>query len=261
MPVIVTISDVASHGVGETDNACGTSAYDANVSAYAHSRAQTKAALGAICARSVGIAATSGGTCTSDGYMQDLATYTGARVPPAARDVGTRPVGCGSAQCCTNQDGTGRAPDVDGLCPLSFLAHTNGSGLGNQIVTGIQMLTRFATFTVTSAKSGVTTDVNGVPIPGGYNTAEFIKAVTPQSFMLPPPPPNLPNPTFDATQFYTVTPGTKVTFGLDAFNDFVMQTDQAQIFRANVQVLAGGCTPLDNRDVLILVPATPIVVE
>jgi hypothetical protein len=260
MPVIVAISDAPSHGVGETGTACGTWAYDATVAPYAHSRAQVKTALTNICARSVGIAAIAS-TCNADAYMQDLATATGARVPPAAWDVGMRPANCGSTQCCTGQGGVGRAPDVDGLCPLSFLAGSDGTGVGASIVTGIQMLTRFATFTVTSAKSGVTTDVNGVTIPGGHNTSEFIKAVTPQSFVLPPPPPTLPTPTFDTMKFYTVTPGTKVTFGLDALNDFVMQTDQAQIFRANVQVLAGGCTPLDNRDVLILVPPVPIAVE
>jgi hypothetical protein len=260
MPVIVTITDAPSHAKNEPGNSCGVLAYDATVSTTAHTRADVKAALSAICAREVGIAAIAS-SCNADSYLQDLATSTGARVPPAAWDVGVRPAGCASNQCCTAQNGAGRATDVDGLCPLSFLANTDGTGVGANIVTGIQMLTRFATFTVTSQKSGVTTDVNGVTIPGGHNTSEFIKAVTPQSFMLPPPPPVLPNPTFDTTKFYTVTPGTKVTFGLDAYNDFVMQTDQAQIFRANIQVLAGGCTPLDNRDVLILVPATPIAVE
>ena len=261
MPVIVTITDAESHGVNETiPGACGTGPYDATVAPYAHSRAQTKTALAGICARSVGIAAIAS-TCNADAYLQDLATSTGARVPPAAWDVGTRPAGCGSTQCCTAANGAGRAADIDGLCPLVFLANTNGTGVSTSIVTGIQMLTRFATFDVTSQRNGVTTDINGTPIPGGHNTSEFIKTVTPQSFMLPPPPPNLPTPTFDAVAFHTVTPGTKVTFGLGAFNDFVQQTDQAQIFRATVKVLAGGCTPLDQRDVLILVPPTPIVVQ
>jgi hypothetical protein len=71
----------------------------------------------------------------------------------------------------------------------------------------------------------------------------------------------LPNPTFDTTTFYNVTPGTKVTFAVDAFNDFVMQTNDAQIFRATIRVTAGGCTALDQRDVLILVPPAPIVIQ
>ena len=83
----------------------------------------------------------------------------------------------------------------------------------------------------------------------------------PTSFVLPPPPPNLPNPTFDTASFHGVTPGTQVSFNVSAFNDFVMQTDQAQIFRATIRVLAGTCTPLDQRDVLILVPPQPIIIE
>jgi hypothetical protein len=122
------------------------------------------------------------------------------------------------------------------------------------------MLARFATFDVPTDKQGVTTDINGNPLASG-TTADFIKAVTPTSFVLPPPPPVLPNPTFDATTFHNVTPGTQVSFAVNAFNDFVPQTDQAQIFRATIRVLAGGCTPLDQRDVLILVPPTPIVIQ
>ncbi|MDB4955012.1 MAG: hypothetical protein JWO36_2581, partial [Myxococcales bacterium] len=194
-------------------------------------------------------------------YLEDFATSTGARVPPAAWDVGVRPAGCAANQCCTDYNGAGRAPDANGLCPVVFRVTPQGTGLGQNIVTGIQMLTRFATFDVTSSPMGVTTDVDGNPLPVPHTTRDFLKLITPATFTLPPPPPNLPNPTFDATAFHNVTPGTQVGFQVDAFNDFVMQTDKAQIFRATIQVLAGGCTPLDQRDVLILVPPTPIVIQ
>jgi hypothetical protein len=142
-----------------------------------------------------------------------------------------------------------------------FLASSTGTGLGTSVVTGIQMLTRFATFDVTRVPMGVGTDVNGNPLPAGHTTADFLKTIAPATFVLPPPPPVLPNPTFDATTFHNVTPGTQVGFTVDAFNDFVPQTDQAQIFHATIQVLAGGCTPLDQRDVLILVPPSPVVIN
>lgn len=265
MPVIVDITDALSHGVGETATCTSTfetTAYSGSVATYAHSRAQTKTALAGICARVVGISANPGldVSCTGKEYLRDLATTTGARVPPAAWDVGTRPAGCGPAQCCTGQNGAGVAADGDGLCPVVFDVASNGTGVSTNIVTGIQMLTRFATFDVPTDKQGVTTDINGNPLASG-TTADFIKAVTPTSFVLPPPPPVLPNPTFDATTFHNVTPGTQVSFAVNAFNDFVPQTDQAQIFRATIRVLAGGCTPLDQRDVLILVPPTPIVIQ
>ena len=266
MPVIVTITDAVSHGVGETavcSSTGETTGYDANVSAFAHSRAQLKTALGNICARVVGISANPGldVSCTGEEYLRDLATATGARVPPAAWDVGTRPNGCASNQCCTGINGVGVATDANGLCPVVFDVSSTGTGVSTNIVTGIQMLTRFATFNVPTDKQGVATDINGNPLPVGHTTDEFIKAVTPTGFMKPPPPPVLPDPTFDAVQFYGVTPGTKVEFAVNAFNDFVPQTQNAQIFRATIRVLAGGCTPLDQRDVLILVPPTPITIE
>lgn len=266
MPVIVDISDAMSHGPGETGS-CPTTgdsaAYVGAVAAVAHSRAQTKAALGNICARVVGVASIEPGLdalCTSQADLEDLATATGARVPPEAWDSGTRPAGCAAGQCCTNVNGSGRAPDADGICPLVFRTAATGAGLGSNIVTGIQMLTRFATFDVTSQRVGVTTDVMSIPLPVPHTTADFLRLITPTGFMKPPPPPNLPDPTFDATTFHTVTPGTKVSFDVAAFNDFVLQTDKAQIFRATIRVLAGGCTPLDQREVLILVPPTPGVI-
>lgn len=263
MPVIVDISDAPSHGVGETGTCDSPFAYTGAVATYAHSRAQTKTALAGICARTVGIAAIpSTDSCNAIEYMTDLSTTTGARVPPVAWDfTGTRPAGCVAGQCCTGQGGVGRTPDGDGLCPLVFLASYTGTGVSTSVVTGIQMLTRFATFDVTRVAMGVGTDIDNVPLPAGHTTADFLKAIVPSTFVLPPPPPVLPNPTMDATTFHNVTPGTQVGFNVDAFNDFVPQTSDAQIFHATIQVLAGGCTPLDQRDVIILVPPAPVVIN
>jgi len=267
MPVVVTITDASSHGVGEAGSCATTgdaNAYSGAVAAVAHSRAQAKAALNNICARVVGIAAiqtTLDATCSPQSYLADMATATGARVPPAAWDVGTRPAGCAANQCCTGANGTGQATDGAGLCPVVFDVAPNGTGVGANIATGISLLARFATFDVPTDKSGVMTDIAGNPLPTPHTTADFIKMVTPASFQLPPPPPNLPNPTFDATTFHNVTPGTKVSFTVNAFNDFVAQTTDAQIFKATIRVLAGGCTPLDQREVLILVPPAPIGIQ
>jgi len=267
MPVVVDITDAMTHGVGETLSCPDTgdsAAYTGAVATVAHSRAQTKTALSQICARVVGIAAIQTSLsleCSGEEYLRDLATTTGARVPPAAWDVGTRPAGCAANQCCTGQNGAGVATDAAGLCPVVFDVSPTGTGVSTNIVTGIQMLTRFATFDVPTDKQGGTTDIAGNPLPAGFTTADFIKMVTPTSFVLPPPPPVLPNPTFDATTFHNVTPGTQVTFAVNAYNDFVMETGTAQIFRATIRVLAGGCTPLDQRDVLILVPPMPITVQ
>src|SRR6185312_17344786 len=100
------------------------------------------------------------------------------------------------------------------------------------------------------------TDIDGNMLPGGRTTADFLKSVMAASYTPPPPPPNVPAPTIDANgiQFDGVTPGTTVTFTVDAYNDFVPQTNAAQIFEATIEVLAGGCNVLDTRTVLILVP-------
>jgi hypothetical protein len=267
MPVVVQITDAMSHGPGET-GLCPTTFesadYTGAVAAVAHTRAQAKAALGAICARVVGVAAQQPSLapqCSGQADLEDFAQATGARVPPSAWDVPVRPPGCPVGQCCTGINGVGRAPDGQGLCPVVFLADASGTGLGAHIVTGIKMLTRFATFDVTSERQGVTTSIDGVPLPAPYTTADFIRAVTPTGFTLPPPPPAVPAPTFDTMTFSGVTPGTTLAFDVNAYNDFVPQTQQAQIFRATIRVLAGGCTPLDEREVLILVPPNPIVVD
>jgi hypothetical protein len=265
MPVIMQISDAMTHGPGEPGTCFSQVANYANgVGAVAHNRPQTRAALNNICARVVGVAAIQDSLpeqCSAQEYLEDFATSTGSRVPPQAWDVGARPAGCGAGQCCTDFNGTGRAPDGEGLCPLVFRANTDGSGLGSNIVTGVQMLTRFATFDVNSERNGVATDVDGVPLTGGHTTVDFLKMITPASFVKPPPPPALPDPTFDSVSFHKVTPSTKVSFNVSAFNDFVPQTANAQVFRATIRVLAGGCTALDQRDVVILVPANPIVVN
>ncbi len=265
MPVIVSISDALSHAPGETHACQGTSAnYSGAVLTAAHTRAQAKTALNNICARSVGVAAIEPAfpaICTAQNDLEDFATSTGARVPPSAWDVPARPANCAAGQCCTDINGAGRPPDAQGLCPLVFRTNNQGNGLGAHIVNGIRMLTRFAAFDVTSEKQGVGTDVDGDALPSPHTTADFIKQVTPTGFMLPPAPPVVPNPTFDATTFQNVTPGTRVQFDVRALNDFVPQTQDAQIFRATIRVLAGGCTALDQREVLILVPPNPIVIQ
>lgn len=270
MPVIVQVTDAMTHGPNETAvctdgvNFSFTGLYAGAVATASHNRAQTKTALSNICARVVGLATQTSGipdSCSGQEYLRDFATATGSLVPPVAWDVGARPAGCGAGQCCTGINGAGVAPDAEGLCPLVFRTAEDGTGVGVNVVTGIQMLTRFATFDVNSERDGVATDVDGRPLPAGHTTAEFLKTIVPVSFVKPPPPPALPDPTFDAVAFHKVTPSTKVSFNVAAFNDFVPQTADAQIFRATIRVLAGGCTPLDQRDVVILVPPTPVVVN
>jgi hypothetical protein len=269
MPVVVPITDAVFHKNGEAGT-CSYSGYTDTISyagavaAVAHTRAQTKTALNAICAKVVGVAAMiwdASTGCSPLADEEDFATSTGARVKPSVWDVGGRPAGCAAGQCCTGVAGAGRATDADGLCPLVFEIQQDGTGLGTSIVSGLLALTQYATFDVTTQTQGDLSGTSGEPLPSGTTTADFIKSIVPLSFVKPTTPSDLPDPVINVALggFNTVTPGTLVTFQISAFNDFVAQTDQAQIFRAVIKVLAGSCTDLDQREVFILVPPTPII--
>ncbi len=265
MPVVVPISDAVSYsGTDEVGCPGSLTSYSGDVGSVAHSIADAKEALDSICGRVVGVSSMSAGRsdCLEALEQQEeLATHTGARVPPSAWDVGTRPTACASDQCCTGQDGSGRAPDVDGLCPLVFVVDSAGNGLGDHIVTGIKMLTHFALFDVNTEKEGESESIAGSPLPAGVTTADFIKSINPAGFTVPPAPPTVPNPIAEGTQFLGVTPGTVVQFDIAALNDIVPPTGEAQLFRATIRVLAGGCTDLDQREAFVLVPPAPISIN
>ena len=248
MPVIVPLTDIYSHnGINPAYD------YTGAVAAVAATRTDAVAALETICARVVGVATTSG-----DPDMVAIAEDTGSLIPPEAwGPAATRPPGCAVGMCCTGTNGAGRATNAAGMCPLAYI-HSGGTGLGDTIVTGIDMLTHYAAFDCETETSGETEDVDGNPLPTPHTTADFIVSIVPVSFVVPVDPPGLPNPTITTDGFDNVTPGTIVTFDVTAFNDFVVQTDDAQFFEATITVTAGGCFPLDDRVVLILVPPTPI---
>lgn len=254
MPVVVPMSDARSHNgiLGEN--------YGGTVATVAATRQEAIDALDAICARVVGVAANGWQGLDADPDIIAMAEATGAVVPPVAWGTSGRPAGCNASQCCTGQNGVGRAPNGSGVCPLSFVVSSTGTGLGQAIVTGLDMLTRFATFDVVTETEGQTTGTKGEPLPPGTTTADFIVSIVPLSAVKPTNPPGLPDPIIDTGigGFRDVTPGTVVTFEVTAFNDFVEQTNEAQFFEATIRVLAGGCTPLDERTVLILVPPAPV---
>lgn len=252
MPVVVNITDAVSHDAGPS--ACfGVQYTNASVTAVAHDEAETMAALNAICARVIQVATASGASCTAqaDGIRWNNAT--GAVVPPEAWDVAGHPPGCAAGQCCTGTNGSGVAPDAAGLCPLTYLASSSGAGVDDSIVGGIEMVARYSPFDVNREWDGVTTDNDGLALPAGTNTADFIKAVTPLSHGVVPVP-GVADPVLTPTTFEGVVPDTDVTFTVEAYNDFVPQGPAPRMFVANIRVLADNCGELDEREVFILVP-------
>lgn len=257
LPVIVSITDAQTHDPGVPMCGFGPD-YDDNpaVLAVAATRAEAKDALAAICGRVVTVAVSNfDPTCGPLADGVDFAEATGAIIPPEAWDLapGGRPAACPAGQCCTGTNGMGVPPNMDGLCPMVYRVDFGGVGVGDSMTDGVVMLANYAPFSVTTAVSGVATDIDGVPLPPGFTTADFIKSVVPL-WHGPVPLPGVPDPILTADSFENVVPNTPVTFSVEAFNDFVPATDEAQLFTATISVLADSCGDLDERDVFILVP-------
>jgi hypothetical protein len=256
MPVVVNITDAITHD--PDGGICTNEAYtDAGVLAATHDSGETMQALNDICARVIQVATVAGAACSAQSDGIEFNVATGAVVPPEAWNVAGHPAGCNNGECCTGLNGAGQLPNGDGLCPLTYLANSNGTGVDDSIVSGIEMVALYAAFDVTREWSGVDADVDGVALPAGTNTADFIVDVVPASHGVVPVP-GVDDPTLTATAFQGVVPDTDVTFDVEAFNDFVMQGEEARLFIATVRVLADDCGTLDEREVFILVPPMPL---
>jgi hypothetical protein len=268
--VIVTITDALFHTIGEARGltchdsstnqnfTVGTDYTEAGIVGTGHDRPTVKSRLSDICTRVVGVGGEdprSGPNCSPIVDEEDFALASGAMVLPSSWDAGGRPAGCASGECCTGVGGAGRAPVAVGgqmVCPLVFKIQENGSGLGNSLVAALKALVLQAPIDVTTGTVGRTMGENNEPLPAGTTTANFIKAIIPDSAT---PPTGFPAPTMDATAFHNVIPGTTVRFNVRAYNDFVPPTAQPQLFKANIRIFGDRCgTDLDNRDVFVVVP-------
>lgn len=186
-----------------------------------------------------------------------MTTDTGALVPACAWGA-TRPAGCTPDQCCTGRQGAGQAPGADGLCPLLFRAPIDGTGIGEQVVSGINTLVDFAPTDVTIRVRRDETEF----VTSGIDTALFIDRVvplrveTPSSACSSPLPPAAFDSDGDGVDdaFQNVTPGSTVFFDVIAQNSHVESTDSPQLFEAFIDVLGNGVALLDTQRVSIIVP-------
>lgn len=262
MPVVVSITDAASHAPGETGDACNRD-YSDEVKKVAATRAQTEQALKDICARVITVAsegnANQAAECSPRVDGERLAKATEARVSPLVWDK-NRPAGCAAGQCCTGLEGKGRAPGADGLCDLVFDVDAQGTGLGKSIVSGVQALAFFAPFDVISEKEGESSSLEGKALPSGKSTLDFFKSIRASSHGSLPIP-GLPKPIPSGETFKRVTPGTEISFSIESYNGFVKPTTQVQTFRAKVGVKADQCQglALDKREVVFVIPPKPLV--
>jgi hypothetical protein len=239
MPIVVHITDAATHANGEGGYL------------YGATRSEATDAMRDIGGRVIGVA-------TSGNPVNDLngfANATDAVVPVCAWD-GNRPTGCAIGQCCTGRDGEGRAPDASGSCPLVLDVAANGSGLGQTIVDGIAALLQFAPTTVTTRVRPDVEEFNR----SGINTSCFVSSIVPnagfqqQASCTGQPERADTNGDGSLDGFAGVIPGAQLFFDVIAQNDCVQPTLRPQTFFAYVDVIAGGDVILDTQLVTVLVP-------
>jgi hypothetical protein len=259
LPIVVQITDARNHDTAPVPApSCGAEVYGADVNA--HSKSTAIAALQAIGVRVIGITSDAFETSIPCYYPRpdyvEAATATGARVPPAAFDLGGRPPGCAANQCCTDVNGAGMPTDADGLCPLVFDTTAQGLGLGNQVISGIRALVNFAVLDISAIK-------DSVPQPNAHggttNPGDFITDIVP--ITLTPLPPS--GVVLDGTGhiFLDVQPGTTATFDVRAANTILMPAADPQVFTLKIRVMGDGLTLLSTRQVVIIVPPQGTIIE
>lgn len=235
LPIIVHITDAISHAATDYPFA-------------SHSQADVVGALNALGARVIGVDSLENQGTANDprGQLEQIAIATSATIPPN-----------GANQCLTGVAGAARSAFALGggafTCPLVFDVQPDGAGLGSLIVDAIVQLATLGTLDISTLPVGQLQGLRGEVLPVGTTTAQFITSITP----VPPAP---ANSTIAGDVFLNVTPGSQVTFAVDAFNDFVPATADDQLFAIDIHVLGDAVTLLDVRRVFVIVPRAQIVI-
>ena len=136
--------------------------------------------------------------------------------------------------------------------PIVFNISSDGTGLGDSLVEAVRKLAEETPQDLsTTVRDGADFPAGMPPVDAGY----FIKAITPfeaydgaalvGADVIPR----------DELQFYDVTPGVQVIFKVHFLNDFLAPTRSSQIYRATIVVLGNAIAELDQREVVIVVPA------
>jgi hypothetical protein len=106
------------------------------------------------------------------------------------------------------------------------------------------------------ARQNVTTrvqpDTAAEGVAMGHTTADFIKSIV---TVRGEPEAPMGYDRRDMSTFYNVDPSTRVTFGVDLYNDFQPGGVTARLYRATIEVIGRGDTVVDTRPVYIVVPA------
>jgi hypothetical protein len=144
--------------------------------------------------------------------------------------------------------------DLDGL-PLIYDIGYDGSRLSTSVVDAIEMLATRVPFDVDTFTEDDPTD------PLGIDATCFIKRIIPLRWIGPTGIEFDPDAAagMDESTFYTVLPGTRVEFTVQFRNDVCFEGDEyARLFMATIVVQGDHVARLDERVVLIIVPAVEV---
>jgi hypothetical protein len=222
LPIMVVLTDTSSKNGPMTS---GSGTYDPSLFTMGpppHTYMETLDALRMIGARVIGVI--SGAEVTSPTPFSQFQTW--------ARETGT-----------VRADGE----------PITLMIGSDGSGLGDSIIEAIRVLAEETPQDI----SGAARDGDDIPSDVAVDATQFIKAITPTR-QLEGGVPTVTCPMAsrcDDTTFYDVSPGDVVEFRVRFLNDFQRPRATTQIFQATIVVLGNGVAELDERDVVIIVPA------
>ncbi|GEM_PF-1574186 len=179
---------------------------------------------------------------------------TGGVVPASAWSIGgaPRPAGCAPDQCCTLENGAGRAPEPSGECPLVFRLGGEWMGVGDSVATAIKVLARGGSFDIGA-------QIQDDPSDGVDAVAAFVDHVETSGSNTAPC--TTGHMTQDSNgdghddRFLNLTTGQSVCFDLiPKKNLTVPATSDEQRFKAYLDIQASGITSVGRIEVTFIVP-------
>ena len=259
VPIVLHVTDALSHTKADYDTCSDIP------TSSSHTKEEAFSALQGLGARVITVQ--SGTRSDVASQLLEVSDETGAVVPVCAFQTGVGTWRCGADQCCTGTSGAAQSPDANDDCTLKYSISTNGSGLGDAVVDGVDAILKYGKFDVIAAWR----DDGDV---GTIDTSCFINRIETLAYIPPPAEPEAscnPVPTqissggvgwnnvfegFAAGTSDPARPGASLQYTVVAQNDgCVAPTQEAQLFTVLIDVMdvASGSV-LDTQTMTVIVP-------
>ncbi len=259
VPIVMHITDAPTHTKADYDMCTDIPG------ASTHTKEEAFTALRGLGARVISVQ--SGTSSFTGGQLLEISSETDAVVPACAFKTDAVNWRCGVDRCCTGNGGAAEDPDADNQCTLKYTISSNGSGLGDAVVDGIDAILKYGRF-------DVITRWRDDGDAGTIDTSCFIQRIETRTYIPPPAEPEAscnPVPTQESfggvawnnmfQGFATGTsdpgrPGASLEYTVVAQNDgCVAPTQEAQIFTVLIDVMdVATSTVLDTQTMTVIVP-------